>query len=105
MNRNTIYQFLRDETDLKIRKINISGGNYLIAIVPYEWDTAFLYINNMRITSFQSIILFSGELAVRFGVYEDYQVNIPYKDISSLEVREDEEVGYMKLHEGKKVSY
>lgn len=105
MNRSTIYEFLRDETGLNIRTIQISGRKYIIAIVPYEWESSFLYVNNMRFTKFQSIILFSNEMAVRFEVYEDYQVNIPYRNIDSLEVREDEEVGYMKLYEGKKVSY
>ena len=105
MNRSTIYEFLKEETELLIRTVNIGNGKYLIAIVPWDWEEAYLYINNMRFSCFQSIILFSNELVVRFGVYDDYQVNIPYKDISSLEVRADEEVGYMKLHEGKRVSY
>lgn len=105
MNRSTIYEFIRDETELLIRKINISGGNYLIAIVPYEWEKAFIYINSMRVTEFQSIILFSNELVVRFAVKDDAQINIPYKDIESFEIRKNEDIGYMKLHDGERISY
>ena len=59
----------------------------------------------MRITEFQSIILFTNEIAVRFAVSDNAQINIKYKDIQSLEVRKDEEIGYMKLHNGERISY
>ena len=103
MNRSTIYDFLVKETDLKYTFTYISGGKYVVFPVPYDWDHSYLMINSMRVTDFQSIILFTNELVVRFDVRGTEQINIPYKDIEYLEVMEDMDIHYIGLHEGKKV--
>jgi len=103
MNRSTIYEFLRKDSPLELRFTKIGKGNYPVMIVPYKWDESYLLINSMRFTNFQAIILFSNEIAVRFMMYGDCQVNIPYRDIEYIEVCEDLEVGYMALHQGSKV--
>ena len=102
MNRSTIYEFLRNDSKLEQRFIKIGNGSYPVLKVPDKWDTSFLLVNSMRIEDFQSIILFSNELVVRFMVYGDCQINIPYKDIEYLEVQEDMDIGYACLHQGKK---
>ena len=102
MNRSTIYEFLRNDSKLEQRFIKIGNGSYPVLKVPDKWDNSFLLINSMRIEDFQSIILFSNELVVRFMVYGDCQINIPYKDIEYLEVQEDMDIGYACLHQGKK---
>lgn len=103
MNRSTIYEFLRKDSPLELRFTKIGKGSYPVMVVPLKWDESFLLINGMRFTNFQSIILFSNEMAVRFMMYGDCQVNIPYKDIEYLEVCEELDVGYMALHQGKTV--
>lgn len=103
MNRSTIYEFLRKDTDLELKFTKIGTGSYPVLAVPLLWDGSYLLINSMRFTEFQAIILFSNELVVRFGIYSDMQVNIPYRDIEFLEVREDMDIGYMALHDGKKI--
>ena len=62
-----------------------------------------MLINVMRFTIFQAIMLFSNELVVRFMMYGDCQVNIPYKDIEYIEVCDELDVRYMALHQGNKV--
>jgi len=103
MNRQTIYEYLNKDTDLTFSFAHHGKGKYPIFIVPYKWETSFILINNMRVTDFQSIILYSNELVVRFWVKDDCQVNIPYKDIEYFEVRENINVAYMGLHDDKKV--
>lgn len=103
MNRSTIYEFLKDETDLLLRFTHVGKGKYTIFIVPYAWNESYLLINGMRITDFQSIILFTNELVVRFWVNHDCQINIPYKDIEFIEVRENMNIGYKALHNGNRI--
>ena len=103
MNRQTIYKYLHDDVKLTFSFVHIGKGKYPIFIVPYKWQTSFLLIDDIRITDFQSIILFSNEIAVRFWVNDDAQVNIKYKDIEYFEVRETLQIGYMGLHNDEKV--
>lgn len=103
MNRSTIYEFFRNDSQLRPKHIKIGKGNYPVFAVPYWWEHSYLLINSMRFTDFQAVILFSNELVVRFDQFLDQQVNIPYKDIEFLEVREDMKIGYMALHKDKKV--
>lgn len=102
MNRSTIYEFLRKDTNLELRFTKIGKGNYPVMRCPDKWDESYLLINNMVITNFQAILLFSNEIAIRFMMYGDCQVNIPYKDIEYFEVKEDMYIGYSYLHQGKK---
>lgn len=99
MNRSTIYEFLRKETPLELRFRKIGKGNYPVLQVPYKWDSSFLYINSMRVTDFQAIMLFSNELVVRFMIGGDCQLNIPYKDIDYIRIYNDEDIGYQELYE------
>lgn len=105
MNRSTIFEFLRNDTDLELRYTKIGKGSYPVMRIPYKWEHSFLQINDIRITDFQAIMLFSKDLVVRFDIYNDYQVNIPYSLIEYIEVTSDEnfEIGYMALHKGNKI--
>ena len=103
MNRSTIFEYLKEDTDLELKYTRIGTGSYPVMAVPLMWDSSYLLINSMRFTEFQSVILFSNELVVRFSIYSDMQVNIPYRDIEYLEVREDMDIGYMALHNGEKI--
>lgn len=102
MNRSTIYEHLRKDTELELRFTKIGKGNYPVLRIPYSWQESYLLINSVRITDFQAIILFSNELVVRFSIHDDWQINIPYSDIEYLEVRNDLDLGYTYLHKGKK---
>lgn len=103
MNRSTIYEFLRNDTPLELKFTKIGKGSYPVLAVPFKWEESFLLINGMRFTNFQAVMLFSNELVVRFMMYGDCQVNIPYKDIEYIEVCDELNVGYMALHKGNKV--
>ena len=103
MNRSTIWEFLRKDSLLEQRFTKIGKGSYPVMVVPYKWDESYLLINGMRFTNFQSIILFSNEMAIRFMMYGDCQVNIPYKDIEFIEVRDFMDIGYQALHKDKKI--
>lgn len=103
MNRSITYEYLRNDVGLDVRYIKIGNGQYPVLKVPLTWDHSYLLINNMRFTDFQSIILFSHELVVRFYQFDDSQVNIPYGDIEYLEVREDLNIGIIGLHNNEKL--
>lgn len=103
MNRSTIFEYLRNDTELELKYTKIGKGAYPVLKVPLMWDGSYLLINSMRFSEFQAIILFSNELVVRFGIYDDMQVNIPYRDIEYIEVREDMDIGYLALHNGNKI--
>lgn len=105
MNRSTIYEYLRNDTELVLMFKKIGRGSYPILVAPYKWDEPCLLINNMRITDFDSIVLFSNELVVRFFQYANAQINIPYKDITYFEVCEDLDVRYIGLDMGGKVHH
>ena len=97
-NRSTLYRFFNYETDLMMKFLRIGKGQYKVFQVPWDWDTSYLLINNMRITDFQAVILFSNELVVRFEVYGERQINIPYKDIEYIAVSNDLDIGYRELY-------
>lgn len=103
MNRSTIYEYLRNDTDLKIRTERFGRGQFPVLYIPYDWDYSFLHINTLRITNFREVILFSSELVVRFTNLDDWQINIPYKDIDYIAVANDEYYGYIGLQDGEKV--
>ena len=103
MNRNTLFKFLRNDSELELRYTKIGKGSYPVLRVPYIWEHSYLLINNVRITDFQAVILFSNELVVRFSIHNDWQINIPYRDIEYLEVRDDLDIGYSYLHKDKKM--
>ena len=96
-NRSTLYYYFKD-TDLELRMLKIGKGTYKVFKVPFEWESSYLLINNVRITDFQSVILFTNELVVRFSTYEDMQINIPYKEIKYIAVSNDMDIGYRELH-------
>lgn len=104
MNRSTIFDFLKKDSGLEIRYWKIHNGNYPVMVVPYRWDHCFLLINGLRFTDFEVLILYSNELVVKYNnTYDDSQVNIPYRDIEYIEVREYLDIGYMGLHNGDKI--
>lgn len=103
MNRSLIYDYLEHDTDMVFSKTQIGKGKYIVYQCPWKWDTSFLLINGMTFIEFDSLILFTNELVVKFDKYNDRQVNIPYKDIEYLEVREDMDIRFMALHENKKI--
>ena len=96
-NRSTLYYYFKD-TELMMKMLKIGKGTYKVFQVPYNWETSYLLINNMRFTDFQAVILFSNELVVRFSQFDDCQVNIPYKDIKYIAVSNDLDIGYRELH-------
>ena len=105
MNRSTIFEFLRRDTELNLRYSKIGTGSYPVLVVPDNWDKSYLIINKWRITDFQSIMLFSKELVVRFSIFDDMQINIPYKDIEYIEVHDEIDIGYMSLHNNEREYY
>ena len=105
MNRSTIYEHLRKDTKLNIKFLKLGKGSYPVFQVPYDWEMSFLLINSIRVTDFHSLILYSSDLVVRFNPFDDWQINIPYKDIEYFEVREFLNIGYMGLYDGEKKIY
>ena len=97
MNRSTIYNYLMRDTELNFMEMKVGKGRYKCFYAPWDWENSFLYINNTRIRNFRDIILFSSELVVRFDRHDDWQVNVPYKDINHIEVIRDEYIGYIGL--------
>lgn len=97
-NRSTLYHYFKD-AGMQIRMMKIGKGTYKVFLPDYKWDSIYLTINNVRFTDFQSIILFSNELVVRFGnVYDNSQVNIPYKIIKTIKLDNELDIGYEELH-------
>lgn len=96
-NRSTLYYYFKD-TELNMKMMKIGKGTYKVFQIPYDWDESYLLINDVRITDFQAVILFSNELVVRFSNYDNWQVNIPYRSIKTLSVTKDLNVGYQELY-------
>ena len=96
-NRSTLYNYLKD-TELFFSFTEINNRKYKVFQIPYIWEHSYLMINDMRITDFQSVILFTNELVVRFSKYDDWQINIPYKSIKSIGITNDLDLGYQELH-------
>lgn len=107
MNRSTIYDFLLEDSGLEKQHWKIHNGNFPIFMMPYQWDHGFLIINEtIRVSDFEIIILYSNELVVKFDKIENgRQINIKYRDIDSIEVREHIAIGYMKLENGERTKY
>lgn len=103
MNRSTIYEYLRNDTEMNMVQEKHGRGMFPVLYIPWSWDYSFLHINNSKIMNFQKVILFSTELVVRFTNLDDWQINIPYADIDFISVVRDENVGYVGLENGNKV--
>lgn len=105
MNRSTIYDFLLHDSGLEQRYWKIRHGNYPVFIAPYRWEHSYLLVDGVRFSDFEVLILFSNELVVKFDTANNNrQVNIPYKLIDCIEVREHIDIGYMKLENGEKIA-
>lgn len=96
-NRSTLYYYFKEQ-GLPLRYTKIGKGRYRVFQTHPDWETGYLIINEVRITDFQAVILFTNELVVRFGVYDNQQINIPYKIIKSIEVKGDLNIGYHGIH-------
>lgn len=96
-NRSSLYHFFMD-LDFPLKHIKIGKGTYKVFQTPYKWDDSYLLINDIRITDFSSVILFTNELVVRFDNYNNWQVNIPYKSIKTISATPDLDIGYQELH-------
>ena len=97
-NRSTLYEYFYKELGLPIRHMKIGKGTYKVFLCHEDWDIGYLLINDVRITDFQAVILFTNELVVRFDVHEDRQINIPYKVIDYIEAKGDLKIGYNGIH-------
>ena len=106
MNRSTIYDFLFHDSGLEQRYWKINHGNYPVFKAPYTWDHCYLLIDGVRISDFEVLILFSNELVVKFdtNMKNNRQVNIPYRLIDCIEIREDINIGYVMLENGEKIA-
>lgn len=105
MNRSTIYDFLLHDSGLEQRYWKINHGNYPVFIAPYTWNHSYLLVDGVRFSDFEVLILFSNELVIKFdsNISNNRQVNIPYRLIDCIEVREDLDIGYIKLENGEKI--
>lgn len=98
INRSTLYDYLHYHTDLVLRYMKKGRGTYKVFTIPEEWEKSYLLVNDWRITDFQALVIFTNELVVRFGRYNNSQINIPYRTIDSLEVREKYDIPYEKVY-------
>ena len=96
-NRNSLYHFFKDN-GFEMRFMKIGKGTYKVFRIPYKWEQSYLMINDIRITDFESVIIFSNELVVRFDTFTDRQINIPYKSIKTIGVTDGLDIGYQELH-------
>lgn len=98
INRSTLYDYLQHHTDLVLRYMKKGRGTYKVFTIPEEWEKSYLLIDDWRITDFQALVIYTNELVVRFGRYNNSQINIPYTSIDSLEVREKYDIPYEKVY-------
>lgn len=96
-NRNTLYHYFKD-CDMQMRFTKINNRSYKVFIPDYKWETVYLTVNGIRFTDFQSIILFTNELVIRYGLNNTSQVNIPYRLIEALQISNNEGITYEKIH-------
>lgn len=89
MNRSEVYPIL-SEGDLNTYRVNHNGKTYLKLHPPKDWEWCVLRVNDSFIRDFTEVYICTNELVVR-GLYDKLQINIPYRDISVLEVYGDEE--------------
>lgn len=103
MNRSTIFDFLKNESGLYQSYWKISHSSYAVFKVPWEWDHSYLLVDGVRYSDFEILIIFSNELVIKFdsNINNNRQVNIPYRLINSIEVREHIDIGYVKLENEK----
>lgn len=101
-NRSTLYHFFKDN-GFNMKSLKIGKGTYKVFQVPDDWEISYLMINEVRITDFHSVIIFTNELVVRFSLYDDCQINIPYSTIKYIEVKDSMYLGYHGLHMNKDV--
>lgn len=100
-NRSTLYHYFKDK--LNKHSLKIGKGVYKVFTPPHKWETAYLTIDDIRFTDFQAIILFTNELVVRYGnMYENSQVNIPYRIINTIQLDNELDIGYEELYLNKK---
>lgn len=83
MNRNEVYWVLKEK--LNNYKVIVNGRPYNKFYIPREWETSWIQTNSVFISDFNEVYLCSDELVLR-GKYEKFQVNIKYRDITSLEI-------------------
>lgn len=97
-NRSTLYHYFNDN-GMQIRFMKIGKGSYKVFIPDYKWDSVYLTVNSVRFTDFQAVILFSNELVIRYGsIYDNSQVNIPYRLIKTIQLDNELDIGYEELH-------
>ena len=96
-NRSTLYHYFKD-CGMQLRFTYINDRQYKVFIPDYKWDDVYLTVNGIRFTDFQSLIIFTNELVVRFSMYDTSQVNIPYRLIESIQLDNDLDIGYEELH-------
>lgn len=96
-NRSTLYHYFKD-CGMQIRFTEINNRKYKVFIPDYKWENIYLTINGVRFTDFQSIIIFTNELVVRFSMYDSSQVNIPYKLIKTIQLDNELDLRYEELH-------
>lgn len=96
-NRSTLYHYFKD-CDMQMRMTKIGKGVYKVFIPANEWEDVYLTVNSVRFTNFQSLILFTNELVVRYSIYGSNQVNIPYKIIDTIQIDNDLDIGYEEIH-------
>ena len=97
-NRSTLYYYFKNAGMIH-KSLKIGKGVYKVFIPDYKWENVYLTINGVRFTDFQSVILFTNELVVRFGnIYENNQVNIPYRLIKTIQLDNELDIGYEELH-------
>lgn len=96
-NRSTLYHYFKD-CGMQMRFTNINNRRYKVFIPDYKWEDTYLTINGFRFANFQSIIIFTNELVIRYNMSDNIQVNIPYKLIESIQLDNDLDIGYEEIH-------
>lgn len=81
MNRNTIYDYLKNDIEeLKIL-FHRYGKGYYVEFVPSVWiNYSEIYVDDLFIENFYSIKLFIQKVVIQ-GELGDMEVHINYKDI------------------------
>ena len=80
MNRNTIYNYLKNIEELKVL-FHRYGKGYYVEFVPNVWTSySEIYVDDLFIENFYSIKLFIQKIVVQ-GEVSDMEIHINYKDI------------------------
>ena len=96
-NRSTLYYYFKG-TGMIHKRLKIGKGVYKVFVPDYKWDSVYLTVNGVRFTDFHSLIMFTNELVVRYGINDTSQVNIPYRLIKDIQIDNDLDIGYEELH-------